>query len=135
MEISSENKNNQKPTFAKIILNDDVGVFVDISNRTVNGSVISLNDSNSSINQAVYESVIELLCEKLSLIRKKPERNLGSYKKIKPKDSGYKCPICLDVFQEGLYKRTLSCQHTFHKKCVDKWLKDEESCPICRKKL
>lgn len=48
------------------------------------------------------------------------------------------CSICIsDVFPTE-YIRELKCKHTFHKKCVDKWLKKciideiEVRCPICR---
>jgi hypothetical protein len=65
-------------------------------------------------------------------------KGLGKYKKIKKDDdlllNQEKCPICLEKFKEGEYKRTLPiCQHVFHKKCVDKWLLcDSKECPICR---
>ena len=31
--------------------------------------------------------------------------------------------------------RTLPCMHAFHSRCVDKWLKSNNSCPICKHKL
>lgn len=43
------------------------------------------------------------------------------------------CNICMDHFEYRQYKRTLpKCNHTFHKKCIDSWLKKNSSCPICR---
>lgn len=43
------------------------------------------------------------------------------------------CNICMDHFVYRQYKRTLpKCNHTFHKKCIDSWLKKNSSCPICR---
>ena len=47
---------------------------------------------------------------------------------------GQDCAICLTPFKAIQYQRILSkCQHTFHKKCIDKWLCDcNMSCPICR---
>ena len=43
------------------------------------------------------------------------------------------CNICMDNFVYRQYKRTLpKCNHTFHKKCIDSWLKKNSSCPICR---
>jgi hypothetical protein len=121
--------------FAKIIIDGNDGILIDISSGTVGGSI---ENNNYSINNSVYESTIELLCETLYLTRIKPESKLGPYKKIKGDDplikSNDTCSICLDKYREGLYKRTLVCNHSFHKKCVDKWFKKEQTCPICRKK-
>ena len=44
------------------------------------------------------------------------------------------CPICLEKYKIGEYKRKLHfCNHIFHKKCIDKWLINNINCPICRK--
>jgi len=46
------------------------------------------------------------------------------------------CNICCEDYIVGQYKRILpSCNHVFHKKCVDKWLKTKSNCPICRNEL
>ena len=46
------------------------------------------------------------------------------------------CNICCEDYIIGQYKRTLpSCNHIFHKKCVDKWLKTKSNCPVCRNEL
>lgn len=67
--------------------------------------------------------------------------HLASYRKIKAEDpillDGENCPICYENYQVGQYKRVLDkCNHTFHKKCVDKWFVNNPSleCPMCRTK-
>jgi hypothetical protein len=40
------------------------------------------------------------------------------------------CTICLDKINENNVK--LICNHNFHKKCLDKWLSINNSCPLCR---
>lgn len=46
------------------------------------------------------------------------------------------CLICIDKFKINEYKRSLpKCNHYFHKKCIDKWLKKCASCPVCRDNL
>lgn len=43
------------------------------------------------------------------------------------------CAICLDNTDDNDYVRILpKCKHFFHKKCVDKWFRDNDSCPTCR---
>lgn len=43
----------------------------------------------------------------------------------------YKCSICLDSKTELI--STLYCNHSFHKKCIMKWLETSNVCPICRR--
>ncbi|GFN94735.1 E3 ubiquitin-protein ligase arkadia-like [Plakobranchus ocellatus] len=43
-----------------------------------------------------------------------------------------KCTICLSEFEAGEDVRRLPCMHLFHSECVDKWLKTNKKCPICR---
>lgn len=45
------------------------------------------------------------------------------------------CCICLDRINAGQVVRKLECCHHFHKGCVDKWLKQKASCPICQRKI
>ena len=41
----------------------------------------------------------------------------------------------MDEIEEGSELRVLKCGHKmFHMKCIDKWLKMEGRCPICRGK-
>ena len=42
------------------------------------------------------------------------------------------CSICLSNFTVGDEVRDLPCTHMFHSSCVDGWLQDETTCPLCR---
>ena len=44
------------------------------------------------------------------------------------------CIICLDKLSEKPIKTT-SCMHIFHEECIDNWIKNNTSCPICRNPL
>jgi hypothetical protein len=61
------------------------------------------------------------------------------FKQIKPDDTLILnkeiCNICHDHFNIKEYKRELRCKHTFHKKCIDKWLKKHPNCPNCREDI
>lgn len=62
--------------------------------------------------------------EKLALIPK-----LVVCRKI----AGTQCNICLDSFEEGQTIRRGKCGHLFHfKDCLEKWLKVNQVCPLCR---
>ncbi|CAJ2667782.1 unnamed protein product [Trifolium pratense] len=56
-------------------------------------------------------------------------------KKMKSNSHG-ECSVCLCEFEEGVKIRKLKCNHTFHKDCLDKWLKDYvATCPLCRNQV
>nr|GMC54485.1 E3 ubiquitin-protein ligase RNF181-like [Ipomoea batatas] len=49
--------------------------------------------------------------------------------RLKPKET---CSICL----EGLVKATrMPCSHVFHERCIVRWLKRSNECPLCRFQL
>ena len=62
--------------------------------------------------------------------------SLGNYQRVSKEEvsEDNTCCICLAPYKIGEGKRTLGCDHSFHKKCIDKWLTTSKSeCPICRK--
>lgn len=50
-------------------------------------------------------------------------------------DSEDECSICLEKFKEKEKKIILKCSHEFHKKCIKKWLNNNNTCPLCRIEL
>ncbi|XP_054797305.1 E3 ubiquitin-protein ligase At1g12760-like isoform X2 [Prosopis cineraria] len=42
------------------------------------------------------------------------------------------CCICLTMYEDNDELRELACSHLFHKDCVDKWLKINALCPLCK---
>lgn len=46
------------------------------------------------------------------------------------------CLVCLTEYESGeVCRRLKSCDHFFHKECIDQWLvTGRNSCPLCRKK-
>ncbi|KAJ7962936.1 E3 ubiquitin-protein ligase [Quillaja saponaria] len=45
------------------------------------------------------------------------------------------CCICLAKYQDEDELRELPCCHVFHVECVDKWLKINASCPLCKSEV
>ncbi|XP_047329413.1 RING-H2 finger protein ATL66-like [Impatiens glandulifera] len=61
-----------------------------------------------------------------------PVVSYGSSHGYGPSKDG-ECSICLGCFQEGEKVKVLPlCKHGFHSECVDTWLKNRPSCPLCR---
>ncbi|CAN4108426.1 unnamed protein product [Withania somnifera] len=77
--------------------------------------------------------VIEGLDE--STIQSYPKVVLGESQRI----SGLSvviCAICLGEFSAGETLRCIpECEHSFHVECIDKWLKMNSTCPVCRNSL
>lgn len=42
------------------------------------------------------------------------------------------CAICIEPHVAGDNVRILPCKHIFHKKCIDPWLYERQTCPICK---
>lgn len=57
------------------------------------------------------------------------------YNQVQPTYQQPSCSICKENFDIHDTIRLLSCQHIYHKKCVDDWLKQHPRCPTCNKNI
>ncbi|KAK3314876.1 hypothetical protein B0H66DRAFT_563855 [Apodospora peruviana] len=58
------------------------------------------------------------------------EEMLGTAAGDKPK-----CVICVDEMAKGEKVAVLPCTHIFHGECVTPWLKQHNTCPVCRRSI
>lgn len=42
------------------------------------------------------------------------------------------CSICCENFRDGEQLRLLPCLHRYHAACVDRWLAQSRTCPVCK---
>ncbi|KAK7930549.1 hypothetical protein WMY93_006944 [Mugilogobius chulae] len=42
------------------------------------------------------------------------------------------CAVCIEGYKPNDVVRVLPCKHVFHKHCVDPWLQDHRTCPMCK---
>ncbi|XP_036002646.1 RING finger protein 150 isoform X1 [Fundulus heteroclitus] len=42
------------------------------------------------------------------------------------------CAVCIEGYKPNDVVRILPCRHLFHKSCVDPWLLDHRTCPMCK---
>ncbi len=120
-EIFNNNSNNE------YIVNDNDNIEYHIYYDVMDDE----ETRNNSYNEEEYDyfsSCKEINNKLCKPIRIKENDNLIINKEC--------CNICCEDYITGQYKRTLpSCNHIFHKKCVDKWLKTKSNCPVCRNEL
>ncbi|KAK4786716.1 hypothetical protein SAY86_010549 [Trapa natans] len=46
------------------------------------------------------------------------------------------CTICLGEYEDGEVLRIMpECGHSFHRGCIDVWLRKQTTCPVCRLSL
>lgn len=55
------------------------------------------------------------------------------FSSLKGSKEGLECAVCLSRFEDTEILRLLpKCRHAFHMNCIDKWLENHSSCPLCR---
>ncbi|KAM6980582.1 E3 ubiquitin-protein ligase RNF128a [Aplochiton taeniatus] len=42
------------------------------------------------------------------------------------------CAICIDSYRAGDVVTVLTCDHFFHKACIEPWLLEKRTCPMCK---
>ena len=55
----------------------------------------------------------------------------------KSPSSDFDCSICLEFLdlESNVNIARTSCDHTFHLSCLSNWLKNHQTCPICRESV
>jgi hypothetical protein len=53
----------------------------------------------------------------------------------KSKNHSSECTKCQFDYKEGEKLNQLNCKHTYHTHCVEEWLQNNKSCPICKEEV
>jgi hypothetical protein len=92
-----------------------------ISDRVIN-SIYDKLDKLECIKKYTYEEMKNRVIKECIKIQELEDLNLNNNK--------YKeCAICLEGIMNISKQKTLECEHTFHKKCID--LVYNHKCPLC----
>ncbi|CAN7063691.1 unnamed protein product [Brassica oleracea var. botrytis] len=55
---------------------------------------------------------------------------------LKGSKQGLECSVCLSKFEDVEILRLLpKCKHAFHIECIDEWLEQHATCPLCRNRV
>ncbi|MCD7471259.1 hypothetical protein HAX54_011593 [Datura stramonium] len=92
---------------------------------------------------AAEASIASLVPVPMIVIEGLDESTIQSYRKVVlgesrriPGINVMICAICLGEYSAGETLRCIpECEHCFHVECVDKWLKMNSTCPVCRNSL
>ena len=138
----NNNRNRNINHILELLINDDLDLDFLFNNPEHNSNDNDNNSNESSESNESNESndVRNLDNESLSsssddlngldesIINNFPKIVVEDASKLKEKN----CVICLEDYKNGEEKTTIPCFHTFHPKCINKWLKAHNTCPICK---
>ncbi|XP_057799584.1 E3 ubiquitin-protein ligase ATL42-like [Salvia miltiorrhiza] len=87
-----------------------------------------LQNPNGSVGtRARFSGVDKTTIESLPFFR---------FSSLRGSKEGLECAVCLSRFEDTELLRLLpKCRHAFHISCIDTWLENHSSCPLCRHKL
>lgn len=105
-----------------------------------------LNPANAVVGDAVYsqealDRIISSLMEANPQSNAAPPASEDAIRNLERKpvdkemlanESKTECSICIDEIKMGDMALFLPCKHWFHEDCVVLWLKEHNTCPICR---
>ncbi|XP_048420455.1 E3 ubiquitin-protein ligase SDIR1 isoform X2 [Pyrus x bretschneideri] len=84
----------------------------------------------SSLQQASSSSApVELTKQDGCMKEQDSKRMDGSMKDL---ENELTCSICLEQVNRGDLVRSLPCLHQFHANCIDPWLRQQGTCPVCK---
>ncbi|URE36121.1 E3 ubiquitin-protein ligase [Musa troglodytarum] len=54
---------------------------------------------------------------------------------LKTPEDELTCSVCLEQVSVGELVRSLPCLHQFHANCIDPWLRQQGTCPVCKHRV
>ena len=127
------------------VIDEIIELGLRIGNGTFNGEsvlplraelwgtvMVYVNNQEVSINRALSESASEFEERNYGMVPAEESLVKKMLKKVSVEVGDEDCMICLEELKVGSYASRMPCSHTFHRICIEKWLKQSHYCPICR---
>lgn len=62
-------------------------------------------------------------------------KETSSSSQINVQDDGVQCCICLGSSRDRLPVTSVACGHIYCTECINRWVRQVKSCPVCRKPM
>lgn len=100
---------------------------------------MALQDSHVDPDNMTYEELLQL-GERVGDVKKERWReisvqvlsSLPTHRWSSRSEEDVSCIICQCCFNAGEVALTLPCAHVFHEDCVTGWVRENNSCPLCK---
>ena len=140
------NRNNFIPSIINSVgtLFTGAGPLSNLFSSNLNNSNSLLSFLSNHNNDSQFNNLINIIMSFESSLHGNPpasQRAIDNLPKIEINKDNYNkfkditCNICLEGFTEGNVLRVLECNHEFHENCIITWLKQRNTCPVCRHEL
>ena len=132
---SSSSQEYRRPhSYNNINQNNIRNIVNEFGSQNINNSLDFNHEERMEIIRKKFGNSIVIKC----LLKKQIEEIL--YLKSYAEEYGDNCTICMENFIENVIISKTPCEHIFHKKCFDKYLKeiqkkDKLLCPNCNQNL
>ncbi|KAK8504906.1 hypothetical protein V6N13_056234 [Hibiscus sabdariffa] len=121
-----ENINEIEATLAKLKKELDL----------THAQTILIMEPDVNLETLVIRALLEFANLNYSMAAAKESSIKDMLKKVKVETGAEdNCTICLEELEVGSEVSRMPCCHRFHGDCIEKWLKQSHSCPICRFQL
>lgn len=120
--MEEENENEQLMTLFEEMLTEYIFPELDINNFvTIEITPLGYSD--------VLLDIINLQLPDKSL-----DIQFQTYDCISKEEQIHKdtCAICLEKFKSDDIVSDITCNHIFHKDCIEQWGKTKQNCPLCK---
>lgn len=106
-----------------------------------NGRQGEQKENSMEIDELTYDQLLELEQKMGSVniglsdqeIKRLKQKTLGDNDVKELTKSGHEqCYVCFEEFIIGEKVTELLCEHTFHISCINRWLQEKPTCPVCR---
>lgn len=89
-------------------------------------------DADDDKGQAQDSQQLQLQRRESAVQRQPPLQQPKSQEGGYARDGDQACVICFADYVAGDLLKQLPCKHTYHAKCIDRWLHRNSTCPLCK---